>query len=84
MALTTSPMRQGLQLLTTERTDGLQTVRRDGLKVPSADPDLEDEGAAWPVAEPATDAILQPPTPAIRPSPQVLQLQLQTSRELER
>ena len=42
--------------------------------VPAADPDYEDLGRAfppWPGT--ARGAILQPPNPEIRPSPQVLQ-----------
>jgi conjugative relaxase-like TrwC/TraI family protein len=53
-----------------------QLERRLGLKVPSADPDCEDDGDAWPSRQPASrDALLQPPRPAIRPATAILQHQ---------
>jgi hypothetical protein len=46
---------------------------RRGVRVPSADPDYEDEGEAWPAgAERDRDAILQPPKPEMRPALAVL------------
>jgi conjugative relaxase-like TrwC/TraI family protein len=46
---------------------------RQSLTLPSADPDYDDLGQAFPPwPGPAKDAILQPPKPEIRPSPQVL------------
>ena len=42
--------------------------------IPSEDPDYGDLGQAFPPwPGPARDAILQPPKPEIRPSPQVLE-----------
>ena len=47
---------------------------RRGVRVPSEDPDYEDEGEAWPAwAERDRDAILQPPKPEMRPAPAVLE-----------
>ena len=47
---------------------------RQSQKVPSEDPDYGDLGQAFPPwSGPVRDAILQPPKPEIRPSPQVLQ-----------
>jgi hypothetical protein len=47
---------------------------RQSLTVPSEDPGYGDLGRAFPPSPgPARDAILQPPKPEIRPSPQVLQ-----------
>jgi conjugative relaxase-like TrwC/TraI family protein len=47
---------------------------RQSLTVPSEDPDYGNLGQAFPPwPGPARDAILQPPKPEIRPSPQVLQ-----------
>ena len=49
-------------------------AERQSLTVPSEDPDYGDLGQAFPPwPGPARDAILQPPKPEIRPSPQVLQ-----------
>jgi hypothetical protein len=47
---------------------------RQGLMVPSEDPDYEPEGEAWP-SRPARDrdAVLQPPKPELRPSPRVVE-----------
>jgi len=45
---------------------------RLGVMVPSEDPNAEPEGEAWPTWQPAhRDAILQPPKPEMRPSPQL-------------
>ena len=49
-------------------------AERQSLMVPSEDPDYGDLGQAFPPwPGPARGAILQPPKPEIRPSPQVLQ-----------
>ena len=49
-------------------------AERQSLTVPSEDPDFGDLGQAFPPwPRPARDAILQPPKPEIRPSPEVLQ-----------
>jgi hypothetical protein len=49
-------------------------AERQSLTVPSEDPDYGDLGQAFPPwPGPARDAILQPPKPEIRPSPQVLE-----------
>jgi hypothetical protein len=49
-------------------------AERQSLTVPSEDPDYGDLGQAFPSwSGPARDAILQPPKPEIRPSPQVVQ-----------
>jgi len=49
-------------------------AERHSLTVPSEDPDYGDLGQAFPPwPGPARTAILQPPKPEIRPSPQVLQ-----------
>jgi hypothetical protein len=49
-------------------------AERQSLTIPSEDPGYGDLGQAFPPwPGPARDAILQPPKPEIRPSPQVLQ-----------
>jgi hypothetical protein len=49
-------------------------AERQSLMVPSEDPDYGDLGQAFPPwPGPAKGAILQPPKPEIRPSPEVLQ-----------
>ena len=49
-------------------------AERQSLTIPSEDPGYGDLGQAFPSwPGPARDAILQPPKPEIRPSPQVLQ-----------
>ena len=49
-------------------------AERQSLTIPSDDPAYGDLGQAFPPwRRPARDAILQPPKPEIRPSPQVLQ-----------
>ena len=61
-------------LAATHHTFADKLAERQSLTVPSGDPDYRDLGQAfppWPM--PARDAILQPPKPEIRPSPQVLQ-----------
>ena len=45
---------------------------RKGVRVPSEDPDREDEGEAWPAwAERDRDAVLQPPKPEMQPAAKV-------------
>jgi hypothetical protein len=45
---------------------------RQGVMVPAEDPDLEPLGEAWPgLHGRQRDAVLQPPKPDLRPSPQV-------------
>ena len=61
-------------LAATHHTFAGKLAERQSLTVPSEDPDYGDLGQAfppWPGS--ARDAILQPPKPEIRPSPQVLQ-----------
>ena len=61
-------------LAATHHTFAGELAERQSLTVPSEDPDYGDLGQAfppWPGS--ARDAILQPPKPEIRPSPQVLQ-----------
>ena len=61
-------------LAATHHTFADKLAERQSLTVPSADPDYGDLGQAFPPwPRPARDAILQPPKPEIRPSPQVLQ-----------
>ncbi len=48
---------------------------RQGVRVPSKDPDAQDEGEAWPSwFRRDRDAILQPPKPEMKPSPRVVEL----------
>ena len=61
-------------LAATHHTFAGELAERQSLTVPSEDPDYGDLGQAFPPwPGPARDAILQPPKPEIRPSPQVLQ-----------
>ena len=61
-------------LAAAHRTFADTLAERQSLTVPSEDPDYGDLGQAFPPwPGPARDAILQPPKPEIRPSPQVLQ-----------
>jgi conjugative relaxase-like TrwC/TraI family protein len=61
-------------LAATHHTFAHALAERQSLTVPSQDPDYGNLGQAFPPwPRPATDAILQPPKPEIRPSPQVLQ-----------
>ena len=61
-------------LAATHHTFADTLAERQSLTVPSEDPDYGDLGQAFPPwPGPARDAILQPPKPEIRPSPQVLQ-----------
>ena len=57
---------------------------RQGLKVPSEDPDWENLGDAFPAwRAPGRDAILQPPKPQITPSAKILQLAAERDTEPE-
>jgi hypothetical protein len=57
---------------------------RQGLMVPSEDPDWSDLGEAFPAWQaPGRDAILQPPKPQITPSARVLQLAQERDTEPE-
>jgi AAA domain len=61
-------------LAATHHTFADKLAERQSLTVPSEDPDYGDLGQAFPPwPGPARDAILRPPKPEIRPSPQVLQ-----------
>jgi hypothetical protein len=61
-------------LAATHRRFAGTLAERQSLTVPSEDPDYGNLGQAFPPwPRPASDAILQPPKPEIRPSPQVLQ-----------
>ena len=60
-------------LAAAHRTFADTLAERQSLTIPSEDPDYGDLGQAFPPwPGPARDAILQPPKPEIRPSPQVL------------
>jgi len=55
---------------------------RKAVRVPSEDPDYEDEGEAWPSwAERNRDAILQPPKPQMQPAPAVAERAAQAEPE---
>ena len=57
---------------------------RQGLMVPSEDPDWGDLGEAFPAWQaPGRDAILQPPKPQITPSARILQLAQERDTEPE-
>ena len=57
---------------------------RQGLMVPSEDPDWVDLGEAFPAWQaPSRDAILQPPKPQITPSAKILQLVQERDTEPE-
>ena len=61
-------------LAAAHRTFADTLAERQSLTVPSEDPDYGNLGQAFPPwPRPASDTILQPPKPEIRPSPQVLQ-----------
>ena len=61
-------------LSTAHRTFAAALADRQSLTIPSQDPDYGDLGPAFPSwPGPGRDAILQPPKPEIRPSPQVLE-----------
>jgi hypothetical protein len=57
---------------------------RQGLMVPSEDPDCGDLGGAFPAWRvPSRDAILQPPKPQIMPAAKILQLAQEYDTEPE-
>ena len=57
---------------------------RQGLMVPSEDPDWGDLGEAFPIWQtPGRDAILQPPKPQIAPPTKILQLAAEYDTEPE-
>jgi hypothetical protein len=61
-------------LAAAHRTFAQQLADRQNLKIPNRDPDYGDLGQAFPSwPRPDRAAILQPPKPEIRPSPQVLE-----------
>ena len=61
-------------LAATHHTFADTLAERQSMAVPSEDPGYGDLGQAFPPwPGPARDAVLQPPKPEIRPSPQVLQ-----------
>jgi hypothetical protein len=61
-------------LAATHHTFAGTLAERQSMTVPSEDPDYGDLGQAFPPwPRPARDAIVQPPKPEIRPSPQILQ-----------
>jgi hypothetical protein len=61
-------------LAAAHRTFAERLADRQSLTMPSQDPDYGDLGQAFPPwPRPDRDAILQPPKPEIRPSPQVLE-----------
>jgi hypothetical protein len=58
---------------------------RQGVRIPSEDPDYQYEGEAWPSPwQPwDRDAVLKPPQPEIRPAPEVERLAAHREAELE-
>ena len=61
-------------LAAAHRTFADRLADRQSLTIPSEDPDYGDLGPAFPPwPGPGRDAILQPPKPEIRPSPQILE-----------
>ena len=61
-------------LAAAHRTFADRLADRLSLMIPSRDPDYGDLGQAFPPwPGPGNDAILRPPEPEIRPSPQILQ-----------
>jgi hypothetical protein len=61
-------------LVAARRTFAERLADRQSLNIPSEDPDYGDLGQAFPPwPRPASDAILQPPKPEIRPSARVLE-----------
>jgi hypothetical protein len=61
-------------LATAHRAFADRLAERQSLTIPSQHPDYGDLGQAFPPwPGPGKDAILQPPKPEIRPSPQLLQ-----------
>jgi hypothetical protein len=56
--------------------------RRKGLRIPSEDPDTQDEGEAWPTwFRRDRDAILQPPKPEMTPAARVVELADERARQ---
>jgi len=63
------------RLAAERRTVRQKLEERQGVRVPSEDPDAQDEGEAWPTwFRRDRDAILQPPRPEMKPSPRVIEL----------
>jgi len=61
-------------LATAHRTFAERLANRQNLTIPFRNPDYGDLGQAFlPWPRPGMDAILQPPKPEIRPSPQVFE-----------
>jgi hypothetical protein len=61
-----------LRLATERRAVRERLDERKGVRVPSQDPDYEDQGEAWPAwAARDCDAILQPPKPQMQPAPAI-------------
>jgi hypothetical protein len=59
-------------------------AERQSLSIPAEDPDYDDLGQAFPSwSGPGKDAVLQPPKPEIRPSPQVLERAMERDAGLE-
>ena len=57
---------------------------RKNVRIPSQNPELEDEGEAWPTWIPRDrDAILQPPSPDMRPSPEIAARAAEASADRE-
>jgi hypothetical protein len=54
--------------------------RRQGLEIPDEDPDMKGT-EAWPVWRAQKEAILQPPTPEIRPAAKVLEKVLERGED---
>jgi hypothetical protein len=73
-ANTEETAQQANELAAQHRDFVSKLAERQSLMIPAEDPDFEDAGAAFPAwAEPASDAILQPPKPQIHPSEQIME-----------
>jgi hypothetical protein len=73
-ANTEETARQASELAAQHRDFVSKLAERQSLMIPAEDPDFEDVGPAFPAwAEPASDAILQPPKPQIHPSEQTME-----------
>jgi AAA domain/TrwC relaxase len=71
-------------LAAAHRTFADRLADRLSLRIPSPDPDYGDLGQAFPPwPGPGNDAILKPPKPEIRPSPQILQRAADRDADLE-
>jgi hypothetical protein len=71
-------------LAAARRTFAARLADRLSLTIPSQDPDYGDLGQAFPPwPGPGNDAILRPPKPEIRPSPQILQRAADRDADLE-